>query len=614
VALLVPFVMYASLLPGCADEPGPVVERGDADTAGGPRAAFTPAVLDPPFGHANGIWAGVALLDYDNDGWLDIFFANGLSHPDALYRNLGDGRFEDVAAAAGVASMAQHGGVAAGDIDNDGDADLVVTTECSLGTLDDEGRGLADGGVEVLRNQGDGTFVREPVTLPPHPTPAGTCPVGVELYDLDGDGFLDLVVNGGLDPDQTFPWVFRKHVAEAVDRMVRNDGAGHFVESYEWETTYEESNDELIYEHVTFTSLWVDLDGDGRHDRLVGSAGSPIELQRGHPIEGLVPEYDGVPQLDGLWMGFAAADFDADGDVDVYATNQGLSPFVAGYDNVPEPFEDWVDPESYARELMHPGHALLRNDDGVMVPVNAPLEAEHLLAGDLFDASPFAADYPHWGAPEGLLRLPWAWAAQPIDLDADGWMDVVFASNNGSPPLDIIWDEAHGAGPGGALRNLQGEGFADVTWELGVANVDAQGRYVDARAVAVGDLDNDGYADIVFGNRSYNTSESDPLAQEVGRPLVLLSGPREGHWLQIDLEGTTSNRDAVGALVMVDDGQHVRAVPYGAGGATASSSEDMLSLGLGAAERVDLRIRFPSGTIVELDGVTADQRIHVVEP
>jgi hypothetical protein len=144
--------------------------------------------------------------------------------------------------------------------------------------------------------------------------------------------------------------------------------------------------------------------------------------------------------------------------------------------------------------------------------------------------------------------------------------------------------------------------------------VDAQGRYQDGRGLATGDLNNDGYADLVFANRTYNPSQSNPLAQVPGTPHVWLSRPREGHWLQVDPVGVVSNRDGIGTVVELLDFEGSRLHVLGAGGGTNSSSERLLTLGLGEATTVDLRIRFPSGATVELTDVAADQRIVVQEP
>ena len=120
--------------------------------------SYTQAELTPPFEHGNAAWAGVALLDYDNDGWLDIFFTNGQSQQSALYKNNKDGNFVDVASSAGIISMLPYGAVSSGDLDNDGDADLAVTVECTLGTLNEDGQALSDGGLHLYWNNGDGTF------------------------------------------------------------------------------------------------------------------------------------------------------------------------------------------------------------------------------------------------------------------------------------------------------------------------------------------------------------------------------------------------------------------------------------------------------------------------
>ncbi len=198
---------------GPAEDTGPEVDPEDSADTGDteepePREGwFDLAVLDPPFLHGNAIWAGVAILDFDRDGHQDLFFTNGGNHPDTLYRNLGEGRFEDVAAEAGVDSTARHGAVVAGDIDNDGDSDLVVTTECTTGTLNPEtGRPLGDGNITIYENRGDGTFLERQPALASGSSELGACPVSLELVDINQDGFPDLVyVNRNYNPSQSDP-------------------------------------------------------------------------------------------------------------------------------------------------------------------------------------------------------------------------------------------------------------------------------------------------------------------------------------------------------------------------------------------------------------------------
>ena len=179
--------------------------------------------------------------------------------------------------------------------------------------------------------------------------------------------------------------------------------------------------------------------------------------------------------------------------------------------------------------------------------------------------------------------------------------------------MTIIWDEESGAGPGGLLINNQGTGFVDRTWEAGIANVDAEGRYVDGRGVATGDLNNDGYADLVIANRSYNPSHTDPLAQVPGTPRIWLSQERSGNWLQIDLEGRFSNRDGIGAIVEIESDDQEWIHWFGTGGSTNSSSERLLTVGLGTTSVVDITVTFPTGIQVIENDVQANQKITIVE-
>jgi hypothetical protein len=564
--------------------------------------AFDSGALHPKFLHRNAIWAGVSLLDFDGDGWLDIFFPNGFGGADALYWNQGDGTFLDVAAQAGVASLAENGGSVAGDLDNDGDTDLVVNTVCSTGSYTEEGLGLNDGNKIVYHNNGDGTFTQQNVEVPAEnvfdPDPLSMCTTSMTLVDWNQDGFLDIALANHIDPDLLPPWLFGKKDSLAKNMIFINDGTGNFGELIQ---EYRAGNNYF----VSFVLSFFDVNADGAPDLFQGQGGAEVGviLNPQDGTYGRVSE-DRSGSGDGLWMGMAVADFDGDDDLDIYATNQGLSPYIIGYDNTISVYgTSGVEPNIW--------HSMLLNDEGSFSPGSWPVEASHLLAGDLYDGYYGGRD-SGLGATD-LARYPWGWGAVALDANADGWMDVAFVGNNSSPPMTIIWDEEHGAGPGALLLNEEGAGFRDVTWDWGVPNTDDQDRYQDGRGIATGDLNNDGYADLVFANRSYNSSQSDPLSQEPGVPLVLLSHPREGNWLQVDLVGSVSNRDGIGSLIRVDNGERQHLYVLGAGGETNSSSERLLTVGVGSAVSVDIEVIFPSGQVERLSSVPVNQRVVIEE-
>jgi hypothetical protein len=259
---------------------------------------------------------------------------------------------------------------------------------------------------------------------------------------------------------------------------------------------------------------------------------------------------------------------------------------------------------------------VFENDGGKFVASSWSMESEHELAGDVFEgfeSSDGEILYTDWSSPQDLERFGWGWAAVTADIDADGWMDVVFNGNNCSAPLSIVGSEEQGAGPGGVLRNKEGKGFADKTWEWGLANLDTDGNYPDGRGLAVGDLNNDGYPDFVYANRSYNPSQSGPMSQVPGVPNVWLSEGKRGNWLQIDLVGTTSNRDGIGSMIRIDTGERKHFYVFEPGGTTNSSNERLFSVGVGSAEKIDIVVLFPSGKQVRHDAVSVNQRIVIRE-
>jgi enediyne biosynthesis protein E4 len=579
--------------------------------------AYTKAELIPPFEHGNSGWAGVSLLDFDGDGWVDIFFSNGLSQADALYQNQGNGQFIDRAATVGLNSTDQHGGVASADLDNDGDPDLVIIRDCSLGTLQDDGTALRDGGVKVAWNN-QGVFETETLLFTGQALEVGICPVSVELVDTNGDGWLDISISNGLDLDQVYPWIYRKETREGVDLILLSDQEGGFEQSVILESVPIGdvlNPDEDEFQFATFTSAYMDVNFDGLIDKISGYGGGPlgVYIQEEENFFQLRPEWG--TQVQGLWMGLALADFDGDGDIDIYSTNQGLSPLINGFDNIPEPLpgEEWT--EDWLARNVHPFHTIFENQRDFFKEQSVSVQADHLLTGDVFDGMPQedTYKYPDWMNPEGLNRYGWAWAATPIDIDADGWMDVVFNANNCAAPMNIVGDEALGAGPGTVLRNQEGNGFEDVTWKWGLANVMDDGLYPDGRGLAVGDLNNDGYPDIVYANRTFNPSQSSPLAQQPGQPSVLLSKGRPGNWLQIDLVGVDSNRDGIGSYIRITTDERSQFYLFEPGGTTNSSNERLFMVGVGDAKRVDIAVLFPSGKQIRVKNVQSNQRIKVEE-
>ena len=502
----------------------------------------------------DGVLGGVAVLDFDNDGRLDVFFANGARIPglakddprfwNRLFHNEGGFAFRDVTERAGVRGEGYSMGASVADFDNDGWADLYVT------------------GVNrnvLYHNQGDGTFADVTERAGVRATTAAgkkLWSVGAAWLDYDNDGDLDLFVVNYLDwspennkvcgtegkrlscPPNDYPGL--------PNHLYRNEGAGRFTDV---------SGSTGIGAHVGkgMSVAVADADGDGFVDVFVANDEMRHFLFRNEGgrrfaetgVEmGVAYTEDGVP-VSGMGTDFR--DLDQDGRPDIIVTDLSGEPFSL-YLNTPEGF---FLPSSHAAGL---GFATV------------------LMGG---------------------------WGIGAYDLDDDGYKDLFSANSHVSENVDF-YGHHHYRQPNAVFRGSASGRFRDVTAGAGADMQRARAH----RGCAFGDLDGDGRVDVVVS--------------VIGEPAEVLYNVTEGagHWLVLRLEGTKSNRDGLGATVkLTGESGHVQynhattAVGY------ASSSDKRVYFGLGADRTArEIEIRWPSGVRQVLRNVSADRLLKVEEP
>jgi hypothetical protein len=496
--------------------------------------------------------SGIALLDYDDDGWLDIYVVNGATMPgldktnekfqNHLFRNRGDGTFTDVTAEAGVAGKGYELGVAAADYDNDGDTDLFVA-------------GLR---ANILyRNRGDRTF--EDVTTAaglaaPDPDYGTLWAVAAAFFDFDKDGWLDLFVSNYCvwDPE-TEPLCNRPESPDYChpdgyeglpNSLFRNDGDGTFTDV---------SAPTGIRAHIGkgMGIGLADYDDDGWLDLFVSNDNWPAFLfhnRQGRRFEEIaltagVAYTELGDEISG--MGADARDFDNDGRVDVFQTalDGETMPLFRNLGNLT--FRDWT-------------------------------SAAGLVATTLADTG---------------------WSNGIVDFNNDGWKDLFVA---GGGVVDPKGDFAERAPRANAVYvNLRNGRFTDASATLGA---EFTGRRAVHRGAAFGDLDNDGRLDAVV------TPLEDRM--EIWRN----TSPTPNHWLLVRAIGSRSPREAVGTKIRVKTPSGVQhnhvntAVGYGC------ASDRRVHFGLGPDPVVtELRVEWPSGAVQTLRGVSADQILTVRE-
>jgi hypothetical protein len=502
---------------------------------------------------------GVLLIDYNRDGWPDIYFTNaptvadaikdpktlgGAATRGALYRNNHDGTFTDVTAKSGLDKPCFAMGGAVGDYNNDGWPDIYLT--CLGGNI-------------LYRNNGDGSFTD--VTAKAG-VADGRWSTGASFGDYDGDGYLDLMVTNYVDfhlndmpgfgsaPNCKYRGIDvqcgPRGLRGAGDSLFHNNGDGTFTDVSKQAGVDDPDG------YYGMSVIWADFNNTGHPDIYVANDSTPkflyknlgngkfkdIGLQSGTAVS-----EDGSEQAS---MGIAVGDYNHTGRPSLYVTN----------------FADEND--------------LLYHNDG--------------------DWNFSEDSYPSGLA---LPSLPYVkWGTAFADLDNDGWLDLLTVTGHVYPQVDQLPSGARYREPKVLSMNQKDGTFCDASTQAGPAIMERRA----SRGLAVGDLFNNGQMDAVVGDLD-------------GAPMLLKNEGVQGrNWVSFELAGTRSNRLAIGARLKLTAGGITQTEEIHSGGSYLSQNDLRVHFGLGAATKIDsLEIHWPSGKVETLTNLATDKFYSVLE-
>jgi enediyne biosynthesis protein E4 len=497
------------------------------------------------------VGCGCAFIDYDNDGWMDIFLLSGTKLDGApagttnrLYKNNRDGTFSDVTDKVGLRDVGWASAVCVGDYNNDGFEDLFVTYF---------------GQNKLYRNNGDGSFTdvtKQAGLLSDVPRWGAGC----TFVDYNRDGHLDLFVSNYLQfdlarvpkPGANSSCTWKGMPVECGPRglppgyhsLYRNSGDGTFID------VSKQAGISDLRGSYGMTAVAADFNEDGWPDIYVACDSTPSLLLMNNGrggfseegvLRGVALSEDGMEQAG---MGIGIGDYDLDGHLDIFKTH----------------FAD-------------DANGLYHNDS----------------KGNFEDVTR--------AAKIGVETRYICWGAGMVDLDNDGLPDLFITTGSVYPQIEKQLPQFPNRGPRVVFRNLGNGRFEELTDEAGPGVAAAH----SSRGCAFGDFDNDGDIDILIVN--------------LNEPPSLLRNDIRGkhHWLKIKLIGTKSNRSAIGARVVLHYGSRTQAQEVMSQSSFYSANDPRLHFGLGDETSADIEIRWPSGLQEKFKAVAADQMVVIKE-